>query len=82
MLRAAFKTRLAMSGTDTPVGMQQEKDRKKAALEELLEKTRAEYAGVWDEASAEIRMTHQFDGLSADPDQARSGTKSELARPF
>jgi hypothetical protein len=62
--------------------MQQEKDRKKAALEELLEKTRAEfeksYAGVWDEASAEIRMTHQFDGLSADPDTARSGTNSKM----
>ena len=76
-----------MSGTnsDTPVGMQQEKDRKKAALEELLEKTRAEfeksYAGVWDEASAEIRMTHQFDGLSADPDTARSGTNSEVETP-
>jgi hypothetical protein len=73
-----------MSGTnsDTPVGMQQEKDRKKAALEELLEKTRAEfeksYAGVWDEASAEIRMTHQFDGLPADPDTARSGTNSKM----
>jgi hypothetical protein len=76
------------TGSNTPVGMQQEKDRKKAALEELLEKTRAEfeksYAGVkgskeeWDEASAEIRMTHQFDGLSADPDTARSGTNSKM----
>ncbi len=78
-----------MSGT----GMQQEKDRKKAALEELLEKTRAEFEkGIaeikvkgskeeWDEASAEVRMTHQFDGLSADPDTARSGTNSEVETP-
>jgi hypothetical protein len=63
-----------MSGTT-----KQEKDRKKAALEELLEKTRAEfeksYAGVWDEASAEIT---EFDGLPADPDTVRSGTNSKM----
>ncbi len=77
-----------MSGAPLKIGLQTTSPAaaKQAALEALLEKTRAEFLanygegpstqGVWDDESAEIVMAKQFHGLTVDPDTSDPGEAS------